>query len=524
MKLYAKCIYVVLILCFPNLVYAYPLDGYAETGIRRVEAARLAVLGKMRGRQQPPGALLPTNLVDLRLLNYPDLELPEPDPEFTAQVRALLGENASRYGVAVLDLSDPDQPRYAEHRADFKQNVGSVGKIIAALAVFQALADIYPDDVAARKRVLRETILTADKFIQWDHHEVRIWNPDTGKLRFRKLQIGDQGSFWEFLDWTLSISSNAAASMVMKNAMLLKHFGKNYPVSEAEADRFFSETPRKQLSELFEQTFHAPISRNGLDLNYLRQGSFFTRYGKQSVPGTTSYGTARELIRFILRMEQGRLVDTFSSRELKRLLYMTERRIRYASSPALADSAVYFKSGSLYSCKKESGFVCKKYHGNVKNYMNSVAIVETPVGVKRLQYLATLISNVLYKNAAVDHQTLATRIHRLIEGEHPREPIADGELPPELTFGKNLIGFTEKYQERLQIAEVQAALLRLGYNVGKVDGKSGPQTAKAIRHFQKDQQLKVDGKVSAELLEALKAAHAGSPPVAAPQSNRAAEQ
>jgi hypothetical protein len=55
--------------------------------------------------------------------------------------------------------------------------------------------------------------------------------------------------------------------------------------------------------------------------------------------------------------------------------------------------------------------------------MNSVAIIETPAGENRLFYIATLISNVLLKNSAVDHQTLATRIHRLIEKAHPA-PVA----------------------------------------------------------------------------------------------------
>jgi hypothetical protein len=513
MKHYLSFFYVLLLLSISSLCVAYPLDAYPETGIRRIEAARLAVFGKMRGRRQPPGALLPTNLVELRLLDHPDSKLPEPDPEFTARVVRLLGDRTDRYGIAVLDLSDIDHPRYAEHRADFKQNVGSVGKIAAAVALFQALADIYPDDIESRKRVLRETIITADEFIQKDHHEVRIWHPETGALSFRPLQHGDQGSLWEYLDWTLSISSNAAASMVMKNAMLLRHFGRDYPVSNDEADLFFKETSRKQLRELYEQTFLVPFTRNGLDLQYFRQGSFFTRYGKQRVPtGYNSYGTARELMRMLLLMEQGRLVDVFSSREIKRLLYMTERRIRYASSPALGDSAVYFKSGSLYSCKAEPGFKCKKYQGNVKNYMNSVAIVETPAGVGRLFYLTTLISNVLYKNAAVDHQTLATYIHRIIEADHPPEPTPPGLLPPELTFGRNLIGFTEKQEERIQIAGTQATLTELGYNVGKIDGKLGPQTTKAIKAFQKKQHVKVDGKISEQLLEQLKAAIESLPP------------
>jgi len=525
MKHYPAFVYFLLLLSIPNLCFAYPLDAYPETGIRRIEAARLAVLGKMRGRRQPPGGLLPTELVNLRLLGRSDLELPEPDPEFTVRVRQLLGDKADRYGVAVLDLSDPEHLRYAEHRADFRQNVGSVGKIAVAVAVFQALADMYPDDIEARKRLLRETVITADEFIQKDHHEVHIWNPDTGVLTVRQLQQGDQGSLWEYLDWTLSASSNAAASMVMKTAMLLRHFGRDYPVSNDRADRFFQETSRTLLRELYKQTFLAPLSRNGLDLQYFRQGSFFTRYGKQRVPtGYNSYGTARELMRLLLLMEQGRLVDIFSSREIKRLLYMTERRIRYASSPALNDSAIYFKSGSLYSCKAEPGFKCKKYQGNVKNYMNSVAIVETPAGVNRLFYLATLISNVLYKNSAVDHQTLATNIHRIIEAYHPPQPTPSGQLTPELIFGRNLIGFDKKQQERLQIANVQSALLKLGFDVGTVDGISGSKTTAAIKAFQKKQHLEEDGKISGELLGQLKTAIEHLPPADSSQPNRAAGQ
>jgi hypothetical protein len=337
---------------------------------------------------------------------------------------------------------------------------------------------------------------------------VRIWDLEAGKLSHRPLHLGDQGTFYEWLDWMLSASSNAAASTVMKHAMLLKHFGKDYPVSDEEAHLFFKETPQKDLGSLFVETFTTALERSGIDTEGLRQGSFFTRYGKGQVPGTTSYGTAMELLRYIVRMEQGRLVDEFSSRAIKRLLYMTERRIRYASAPILNDSAVYFKSGSLYSCKPEPGFVCKKYHGNVKNYMNSVAVVETPAGVNRLHYIATLISNVLYKNSAVEHQTLGTRIHKLIEAAHPPQPTPPGQLPEDIAFGRNLIGFGEEQEERLQVAEAQSLLAGLGYKVEKIDGKWGPNTEAAIKAFQKDQRLKVDGKVSDSLLEKLRSVKA----------------
>ena len=402
-------------------VHAYPIDGYADTGIRRVEGARLANEGLAKGGKQPPGALLTTEQVDLRLLNHKDLDLPAPDPKFTAGLLKLLGDNASRYGVAVLDLSKPDNPRYAEHRADHRQNVGSVGKLIVALGLFQALADTWPEDTEQRIHVLKDTLVTADEFSVSDHHKLRIFDVENRKLTRRTMKIGDQGSLWEYLDWMLSVSSNSAAAMTMREAMLLRQYGKEYPPSEAEIKRFFKETPGKELTALFQRTFFEPITRNGLDLEMLRQGSFFTHKGKRLVNGGgNSYGTARQLMLFALRMEQGRLVDEFSSRQIKRLLYMTERRIRYASAPALKESAVYFKSGSLYSCREEAGFTCKPYAGNKKNYMNSVAIVESPAGEQRLHYISTLISDVLRKNSAVDHQTMGTRIHRLIEKANPK--------------------------------------------------------------------------------------------------------
>jgi hypothetical protein len=410
------------VLLVPAVLLAYPLDGFDETGIRRLEGSRLANEGLVEGGAQPPGALLSSDEVDLRLLDHPELVLPPPDPAFTAEVINLLGEHASAYCVALLDLTDPHRPSYAEHRGDHRQNVGSVGKLLAALAYFQALADAWPGDYGQREGVLRDTIITADDFAQTDHHSVRFFDVGTRTLTRRTIQDGDQASAWEYLDWMLSASANSAASMVMRDAMLLRHFRASYPVSEEEIGAFFEGTSAPELTALFQLTFWAPVTRNGLDLDRIRQGSFFTAQGKKNVNGGgTSYATARSLMQYLLRMEQGRLIDEWSSRQLKRLLYMTERRIRYASSPALIDAAVYFKSGSLYQCKDEEGFECGQYRGNVINYMNSAAIVEQSLEGRRLHYVAVVISNVLRKNSAVEHQALGTAIHRLIESRHGPE-------------------------------------------------------------------------------------------------------
>jgi len=397
---------------------AYPLDGFEATGIRRLEGNRLANQGLVKDVKQPPGALLPLQDVDLRLLGK-TFDLPPPDPEFTRQVTNVLAGSMDAYGLAVLDLSDPAHPRYAEHRGDYKQNVGSVGKLIVVLSLFQALADVYPNDIEARQRILKNTVITADAFSQSDSHTVRIFDPKTRTLTRRPVQIGDRATLYEWLDWMLSPSSNSAGGMVMREAMLVRQFGTAYPVSEEEIKRFFDTTPKSQLTALFEKTFFEPVIQNGLDLNQLRQGSFFTAGGKQKVPGPSdSYGTARELMRYLLRMEQGRLVDVFSSREIKRLIYVTERRIRYASSPALTDAAVYFKSGSLFECAQEAGFICRPYAGNVRNYMNSTAIIESPAVGPRLYYMSTLVTNILRKNSAAEHQALATRLQQLIEADH----------------------------------------------------------------------------------------------------------
>lgn len=396
----------------------YPLDAYEDTGIGRLEEARRVQAGDLPGVKQPRGALLSRTDVDLRLVGH-TYDLPPPDADFTRQIGALLGEYADRYAISVLDVSTPDAPRYAEINGDLLRNPGSVGKLLVALALFQKLADLYPDDEARRWALLKSTVVTADEFVLRDSHTVRRWDRERQQLIRRPLTPGDRGTLLEYLDWMLSASSNSAAAALMKEGMLLTAFGTAYPVSSEEGRRYFAETPRATLSATLGKFIEDPVTRNGLDLSRLRQGSFFTATGKRKVQGTSSHATTRELMRYMLKLEQGRLVDGFSSREIKRLLYSTERRIRYASSPALFNSAVYFKSGSLFGCKPEPGFVCRPYAGNVRNFMNSAVIVEHPAQERRMHYIVTLTSNVLRRNSAVDHQSLATRIQRLMEKLHP---------------------------------------------------------------------------------------------------------
>ncbi len=405
----AGCVAAALLL--PLLAAAYPIDAFEDTGIRRLDFYDRAQRGEVRGRQLPAGARLTAAAVQPRLPAAED-DLPAADPAFSAQLRALLGDDRDRYGISVLDLSDAARPVYGAHNADWRQNVGSVGKLLVATALYGELARLWPDDIPRRAAVLRETPVVADDIILYDRHKVPLWDPAAARLEHRPLVAGDRGSLLEFVDWMMSASSNAAAAMVMKELILLRHGGTAYPGFDRAAA--YAAMDPAARGRLLAAAMDAALAVGGIDSRRLRQGSVFTSAGKKQVAGRQSWGTAGELTRLLYRMERGVLVDRYSSRELKRMMYMTQKRIRYASHPVLNGAAVYFKSGSLYSCRPEPGFRCQKYAGNRVNLLTSVAIVESPAGAPRLHYLVSVISNVLRKNSAFEHQALAAQVHQLI--------------------------------------------------------------------------------------------------------------
>lgn len=158
---------------------------------------------------------------------------------------------------------------------------------------------------------------------------------------------------------------------------------------------------------------NVPLRNLGITSDEWRLGAFFTRGANQYLSGKGgSIGSPLGLLKWMLQLERGKIIDENSSLEIKRLMYMTDRRIRYAQAPQLREAAVYFKSGSLYKCDRSKGEACGKYKGNVDNFMNSVAIVEHPDGTN---YMVCLMTNVLRKNSASDHMFLASSIDKAIK-------------------------------------------------------------------------------------------------------------
>jgi len=402
----------------PILVTAYPIDGYELTGIKRLDYFQAVQSGEVADNTVQnyflPGAMLSTSQVVPKLLDT-DIEFPQRSSELSAQLAKLIPDDPTRYSVALLDLSDPNNVRYAAHNPNFLNNVGSVGKILVVLAILSKLNELYPDDVEKRRDILRNTVVRADDFSSGDHHKVRLWDVEKRSLTRRALKTGDEGNLYDYMDWTVSPSSNAAAATLQRELILMSAFGTDYPKSYEQSREYLDNTPKAELGKLFRSAMDTPITAAGLDIEKLRQGSFFSRVGKGKVPGISSHGNPGELVKLLFLAERGQLVDEFSSTELKRLLYMTERRIRYASHPNLKGDAVYFKSGSLYSCKPEEGFECGKYQGNRLNLLASVAIVESPAQEQDLHYLVVVQSNMLRINSAVAHQTLARNIHKMVQ-------------------------------------------------------------------------------------------------------------
>ena len=155
-----------------------------------------------------------------------------------------------------------------------------------------------------------------------------------------------------------------------------------------------------------------PLREICIEHDEWRLGTMFTRGASAYIPpkgGST--GSPEGLMKWMVAMENGEVVDPQSSLEIKRLMYMTDRRIRYGANKKLDDAALYFKSGSLYGCQQEAGFQCGKYKGNKMNYMNSIAIVERGDSTV---YMVALMTNVLRRNSNSDHNRLAGEIDRLI--------------------------------------------------------------------------------------------------------------
>ncbi len=407
------------LICSPAILMfdPYPIDGYSYTGIKRLKRLELIQLGEIKNvTPLPAGALKGYDEIKLNLVSRYEDSLGvflSRDEELQKEINSLFRGLDKSYSLTVLDISDIQNIRYAERNEKAGYQPGSVGKLAVLIALFTQLKNIYPDSWEKRTELLRNKSVKAGVWGLTDEHTIPIYDIEKNSLVKRQVIAGDEFTLYEWTDHMLSVSNNGAASIVWREVLLMSAFGDCYPaLTREESDQYFKETPRKELTALGNDVVNLPLRDLGISMEEWRLGSFFTK-GANTYVGDIggSIGTPLGLMKFLIQLEQGNVVDPDSSLEMKRLMYMTDRRIRYAQAPALKEAAVYFKSGSLYKCDRSKGETCEKYMGNVSNYMNSVAIVEHP---DNCTYMVVLMTNVLRKNSASDHMYLAGNIDKLI--------------------------------------------------------------------------------------------------------------
>ena len=412
MKTYITLTFIALSTLFVAMLY--PIDGYDTTGIKRLYRLQKMEMDSIANKRIPNGAYLKLEDIKLNLLSRKRDSLGAilvEDNDFARKIaRITPGGN---YSLAVLDMTNPDSLKYAAHRENVGYQPGSVGKITVLNGFFTELAEVYPDNFELRTGLMCNKRVKARYWGTGDHHTIPVYDIDSDKLTKRQVVASDEFSLYEWADHMVSVSNNGAASVLYRETMLLDAFGRKYAdLTEEEAENYFVETDRDSLTSQANRVVNQPLRDLGITEDDWRLGGMFTRpAGKYVGREGGSIGTPKGLMKFLVALEQGNVIDEESSLEMKRLLYMTDRRIRYAHSNRLDDAAVYFKSGSFYKCDRNKNPNCSDYAGNVFNYMNSVIIVEQPNGKK---YIVCLMTNVLNKNSAGAHMYLASSIDKVV--------------------------------------------------------------------------------------------------------------
>lgn len=397
-------------------LFSYPIDGYKYTGINRLLYEWLNFTDSTRTFKQDPGATKLMDEINLYLIdeNQDRIDsIPETDSELQRRINALFGYLEPGYSISVMEYTPGKPIRYAERKSNVGYQPGSVGKLAIAVAIMDQLHNIYGEDWESKRALLKSKFVWAGPWGVPNHHTVPFYEIEKDKYYKRHVTAKDDFSLYEWLDHMFSISSNAAASILWREAILMYKFGEDYEcITELESDAFFSNTPKDSLSRLAASIVNEPLRKIGIEHDEWRLGNFFTHGADRIIPGYGgSIGTTKGMLKFMIAVEKGKITDERSSLELKRLMYATDRRIRYASARVLDNDAVFFKSGSLYSCRPETGYSCKPYAGNRYNYMNSIAMIEKP---DCTMYMVALMSNVLRKNSVGEHYGLATRIDGII--------------------------------------------------------------------------------------------------------------
>ncbi|MDH3507492.1 MAG: hypothetical protein OEQ25_10175, partial [Gammaproteobacteria bacterium] len=103
-------------------LHAYPLDGESESGIRRLEGYALQQQ-RSSGPKLASGALLGGSDIELGLIgrDVADFDTRSQDPALADMLAGIFQGRDPSYALVVVDISDPENVRWAGLRPDTRQ-------------------------------------------------------------------------------------------------------------------------------------------------------------------------------------------------------------------------------------------------------------------------------------------------------------------------------------------------------------------------------------------------------------------
>jgi hypothetical protein len=223
----------------------YPIDGYDQTEISRLKRLQdmdsAAIL-----RLLPYGSRHALEYVRLNLMEHPVLDLPDTDRALQDELEKVLPIFHPSYSLAVYDMT-PGKERYAERNPNRGYQPGSVGKLAVATALFCELENLYLDDLEARSEILKNRIVRAGPFGVYDEHTIPRYEVANSRYSRSVVNEKDEFSLYEWVDHMLSVSNNGAASIVWREAILMRVFGQEYPnLTHEQMMDYFQNTPYQE--------------------------------------------------------------------------------------------------------------------------------------------------------------------------------------------------------------------------------------------------------------------------------------
>ena len=174
---------------------AYPYDGYAYTGIRRLLRLQWIQDSVLQDKPLLKGAQKKMADIKLHLAardqTISHLNMPPVDPNFQKMLNGLFPHLHESYSVTLMDISPGKPIRYAKRQADRQFQPGSVGKLAVVTALFRELQRIFPYSFQDRINLLQCKNVSGRGWAVYDEHTVPFFIPETKKFFKRTVTEKD---------------------------------------------------------------------------------------------------------------------------------------------------------------------------------------------------------------------------------------------------------------------------------------------------------------------------------------------